>query len=655
MVGEDWPTNPVSKQLFVQSLSRENVSTIHLALNDIKTPQFKIGDLEAASLVIINLPKHELDFVAGRVDFNLLATPVALMLNSADIDIVEWINQRNIHHFIQDETAESLNKVIELSKTRIQRRTVLKQIAEQSKSADQVVQEQEEQIIAKTLDIELSNQEQNQKLKRERQLLKFLKDIALADFYDSFLRSIKNEFKVFHALGEIFLVEIKTDKNLVILNSKVSDFWREHKLSQGQVNPLADFQTSKNLSTFFANLLQRPFGKAVSLNLKGNYFLIIESHLNDIQNVPFQEFFIERQEILKMVFDKIDNEEKMNSYSFRWEKIFDFIKDPIAVIDEDYDVIAHNNAFHQQGDLKKCYQVFAGYQYPCPGCPLEQNKKSQVMRKGNIIVANESFDVMAFELGNVDGSKRSFVHTYKNQTENNKLQLELIQKKKMASIGKLAGHLSHELNNPLTGIRSMAQILLNETTAQTGTHKDLLEIESAAQRSLSVIHNFIEFSDNKNTKIESTDIHSLIDRTIPLMKTSLRNHVFVKNLNAGKPMGQVNPPLFQQVLFNLIKNATQAMDEKGRITIETYNPTSTSLRISISDTGKGIPESVRNLIFQPFFTTKEKIQGNGLGLSIVKSIVESFRGKIHFTSEEGGGTQFHIDLPVASRNENTSH
>lgn len=620
-----------------------------------KSPHFKTGDLESASLVIINLPKHELDFIVGRIDFNLLTTPVVLSVRGSDLEIVEWINQRNVNHFIQDDSAETLNRLVSLSKTRIQHRTVIKQIAEQSKSADYVVQEQEEQIIAKTLDIELSNQEQNQKLKRERQLLKFLKDIALADFYDSFLRSIKNEFKVFHALGEIFLVELKGENNLAILNLKVSDLWRDHKLANGQIIPVNDFQSAKNLSTFFANLMQRPFGKSVSMNLKGNYFLIIESHLSDIQTVPFQEFFNDRQEVLKMVFDKIDNEEKMNSYAFRWEKIFDFIKDPIAIVDQDYDVIAHNNAFHRQGDLQKCYQVFAGANQPCPGCPLEHNRKSNVMNNGNIIVANSSFDVMAFELGSVQGAKRSFVHTYKDQTDNKQLQLELIQKKKMATIGKLAGHLSHELNNPLTGIRSMAQILLKEAAADTGVHKDLLEIESAAQRSLSVIRNFIEFSDNKNTRIEPTDVHTLIERTIPLMKTSLRNHVLVKNLTAIKHTVQANPPLFQQVLFNLIKNAIQAMSDKGRITIQTENPTPDVLKISISDTGKGIPSHVQALIFQPFFTTKEKTQGNGLGLSIVKSIVESVRGKIYFTSEEGVGTQFHIELPIAGKNENISH
>jgi two-component system NtrC family sensor kinase len=655
VLGEDWPTNPVSKQSFARFLANESVSTINVPLDDIKSPPFRAGDLESASLIIINLPKHDLEYVVGRIDFNLLSTPVVLALNGTDIDIAEWINQRNVHYFIQDDKDEVLARLVDLSKTRIQRRTVIKRIAEQSKSADYVIQEQEEKIIAKTLDIELSNQEQNQKLKRERQLLKFLKDIALADFYDSFLRSIKNEFKVFHALGEIFLVDLKSDSQLAILNLKVSDLWREHKLPAGQINLVGDFQSAKNLSTVFANLLQRPFGKVVSMNLKGNYFLIVESHLSDIQNVPFQEFFNDRLEILKMVFDKIDNEEKMNSFSFRWEKIFDFIKDPIAIVDENYNVSAYNEAFYRQGELRKCYEVFAGANQPCSGCPLEQNKKSDTMKNGNIIVAHSAFDVMAFELGNVDGAKRYFVHTYKDQTESNRLQLEIIQKKKMASIGRLAGHLSHELNNPLTGIRSMAQILLKEATPGTPTYKDLLEIESAAQRSLTVIKNFIEFSDNKNTRIESTDIHGLIERTMPLMKTSLRNHVVMKNLSATKYTVQVNTPLFQQVLFNLIKNAIQAMSDKGRVTIETYNPNQTTLRISISDTGKGIPTAVQALIFQPFFTTKEKTLGNGLGLSIVKSIVESFQGKIYFTSEEGVGTRFYIELPLASRNENTSY
>jgi two-component system, NtrC family, sensor kinase len=654
VLGEDWPTDPVNKQLFADSLQREGILKINYTAGDLKSPQFKLGELDSSSLLIINLSKDDLNTLSEQVDFNLLSTPVVLKINQPDLDIVDWVNNRGINHFVQDENPDIFSRIVDLSKVKIQRRAVVKQIADQSKSADQVVQDQEEKIIAKTLDIELSNQEQNQKLKRERQLLKFLKDLALADFYESFLRSIKNEFKVFHALGEIFLVEIKSDIDLSVLNLKVSDRWKEHKVPQGFENPLQDFVQGKNLSVFFANVLQRPFGKVVSMNLKGNYFLIVEHHLSDLQNVPFQEFFGDRQDVLKMVFDKIDNEEKMNSISFRWEKIFDFIKDPIAIIDEDYNVVAYNRAFEAKPEQSKCYQVFAGANQPCLGCPMEENKRAAHAHSGSIIVYDQNFDVMAFDLGSVD-QKRRFVHTYKDQTESNRLQLELIQKKKMATIGKLAGHLSHELNNPLTGIRSMAQILLKETTAESQAHRDLTEIESAAQRSLSVIRNFIEFSDDKNTRIQATDIHGLIERTIPLMKTSLRNHSLFMNLGAKKYTAHVNAPLFQQVLFNLIKNATQAMTEKGKITIETTSPDSTTLKITVADSGKGIPKALHNLIFQPFFTTKEKTQGNGLGLSIVKSIVESFRGKIYFTSEEGAGTRFHIELPVASRDENLSH
>lgn len=651
MLGDDWPTDSANKQLFSETLKRENISKYNLTFQDIQSHEFKISDLDSTSLLIINLPKHELESWSSSIDFSQLATTVMIRITHPDFNVVDWINKKSVTHFISDDGAQTFERVFELSKTKIGRRMVIKQITEQSKSVDQVIQDQEEKIISKTLDIELSNQEQNQKLKRERQLLKFLKDLALSDFYESFLRSLKNEFKVFHELGELFLVEVKSSDEIAILNLKVSDRWREHAVPKESID---DFSLSKNLSSFFANVFKRPFGKVISIPLKKKYFLIFESHLNDSQNVPFQEFLSDRQDVLKMVFDKIDNEEKMNSFSFRWEKIFDFINDPIAVIDENYNVTAYNKSFQRTTDLQKCYQVFAGASQPCRGCPLPENKISEIPKNGTIISKDSSFDVMAFEMPKVSGP-RTFVHTYKDQTENKKLQLELIQKKKMATIGRLAGHLSHELNNPLTGIRSMAQILLNEATPGTQMHKDLFEIESAAQRSLAVIKNFIEFSDNKNTRIESTDLHGLIERTIPLMKTSLRNHVVVKNFNAKKYTGKVNQPMFQQVLFNLIKNSIQAMDEKGRVLIQTENPTSSTVKISISDSGKGIPKTVQAHIFQPFFTTKDKDHGNGLGLSIVKTIVESFKGRIDFTSEEGKGTQFNIELPLVSKDENISH
>lgn len=655
MLGDDWPTDPLRKQSFSADLTRQNISKYNLSYEEIQSSDFKVSDLDTASLLILNLPKEQLYSWIDSAAVQSLATTIVLRLTDPDLNVSEWINKRNIIHFIQDEAPQTFERIFELSNNRIYQRNITKQITDQHQSVDQVIQEQEEKIIAKTLDIELSNQEQNQKLKRERQLLKFLKDLALSDFYESFLRGIKNEFKVFHELGEIVLIEVKSKLEFAILDLKISDRW--HEIKTNDLNTI-DFSQSKNLSSFFANVFKRPFGKTVSVNLKGNYFLIIESHLNDPKNIAFQEFLSDRQDIIKMVFDKIDNEEKMNSFSYRWEKIFDFIKDPIAVIDENYNVIAHNRAFQRGFEKDKCFQIFAGGYQPCRGCPLAENINLKNTKSGNIIISDMSFDVMAYKMPNETSNGvglRKFVHTYKDQTDSKKLQLELIQKKKMATIGKLAGHLSHELNNPLTGIRSMAQVLLQEQMPGTQVHKDLVEIESAAQRSLSVIRNFIDFSDNKNTRVESTDLHGLINRTIPLMKTSLRNHVVVKNLNAKNYTGEVNQPLFQQVLFNLIKNSIQAMDEKGRVLIETENPTDSTFKISISDSGKGIPKSVQSLIFQPFFTTKENLQGNGLGLSIVKSIVESFRGKINFTSEDGKGAQFNIELPIVSKDENTSH
>ncbi len=632
VVGDDWPTDPANKQLFADALTRENISKYNLTFQDVQSSHFKMSDLDATSFLIVNLPKDQLESWSQAIDFSLLSTTVVVRVTYPEFDVQHWINTKSVTYFIHEDGPQTFERLFDLSKTKISRRMVIKQITEQSKSVDQVIQDQEEKIIGKTLDIELSNQEQNQKLKRERQLLKFLKDLALSDFYESFLRSLKNEFKVFHELGEMFLFEVKSPEYISILSIKVSDRWRDHKIPQTSPE---DFSNSKMSSTFFANLFKRPFGKVISIPLKGNVFLILESHLNDSQNIPFQEFLNDRQDVIKMVFDKIDNEEKMNSFSFRWEKIFDFIKDPIAVVDENLNVVAYNNAFEKTSGLEKSFQVSS---------ELQQN----------VIAAGSSYDMMAFEMPK-DGGYRKFVHTFKDQTENKKLQLELIQKKKMATIGKLAGHLSHELNNPLTGIRSMAQILLNETEPESQMHKDLVEIESAAQRSLSVIKNFIEFSDDKNTQIESTDLHGLIERTIPLMKTSLRNHVVIKSFIAKKFIGEVNQPLFQQVLFNLIKNSIQSMDEKGRVLIQTENPTSSTIQISISDSGKGIPKSVQAHIFQPFFTTKEKVHGNGLGLSIVKTIVESFKGRIDFTSEEGKGTQFNIELPLVSKDENISY
>ena len=210
-------------------------------------------------------------------------------------------------------------------------------------------------------------------------------------------------------------------------------------------------------------------------------------------------------------------------------------------------------------------------------------------------------------------------------------------------MGLLAGNIAHELNNPLSGIRALAQFLKTEVVAHSNHFTDLDEVEKAAVRCQQIIKNLLNFSEPSNERDLKVDVNELIESTLPLLKTALRN----QNIQTffGEDLSQVllQPSQMQQVIFNLINNACQAMVQGGTLVIKTWQEGS-DVFFSISDSGPGIPEELHQRIFEPFFTTKGVGTGTGLGLSVSRSIVEKFGGQLKLESRPGEGTTFTVVL-----------
>jgi two-component system NtrC family sensor kinase len=251
-----------------------------------------------------------------------------------------------------------------------------------------------------------------------------------------------------------------------------------------------------------------------------------------------------------------------------------------------------------------------------------------------------------------DSVSTNVINHYVDVTNSRELHGRMIQSEKMAAIGLLAGNIAHELNNPLTGIRSLAQVLVvDENVPKEGTLRDdIHEVEKAAERSQKIIENLLDFSkggtEEKQVRIS---LNEIVRRTLPMLKTAMREHRSEIRLSEIEGDVRVEPHLMQQVVFNLVNNACQAIQETGTISIETEivkadNKTWFVLRID--DTGPGIPPDIIESIFEPFFTTKEKGQGTGLGLSMSQSIIQKFGGTISVQSEIGLGTKFTVRLPL---------
>jgi two-component system NtrC family sensor kinase len=230
-----------------------------------------------------------------------------------------------------------------------------------------------------------------------------------------------------------------------------------------------------------------------------------------------------------------------------------------------------------------------------------------------------------------------------------KTQVQLLQSEKMASLGKLAAGVAHQLNNPLGGITLFAKLILEEYELADGARDDLQRILKDAQRCRDTVKELLEFARQTRQEMRPHDINQAISRTLFLLENQaiFQNIEIKRNLASDLPLVPADIQQLNHMFMNIILNAVEAMEGKGKLTLKTtLSQNGTRLVIEISDTGPGIPEDVLPQIFEPFFTTKEEGKGTGLGLSLVYSIVENHRGRVTARSKSGEGTTFTIELPL---------
>lgn len=250
-------------------------------------------------------------------------------------------------------------------------------------------------------------------------------------------------------------------------------------------------------------------------------------------------------------------------------------------------------------------------------------------------------------------------------TEKKQAEIELIRAEKLASLGQLAASVAHEVNNPLAGILVYITLLLKKYEQKSlqveGTQAQLLKIKKELERTTRIIKNLLDFSRQSEPNMRKVEFNSIVDAALQLVEhqISLENIQLIKNLDPKIPAVKADFDKMQQVLINVILNANQAMPEGGTLTIATSlaervelgKEIKNAVRIDISDTGVGIAKENLDKLFTPFFTTKDKGKGVGLGLPVVHGIIEQHRGKIEVKSEPGSGTTFTIYLEALDGNE----
>ncbi len=277
---------------------------------------------------------------------------------------------------------------------------------------------------------------------------------------------------------------------------------------------------------------------------------------------------------------------------------------------------------------------------------MQKAMASGVPQKGQIQVGSRILEVHSYPILLEGGGQiTNVVNQYVDITQSRELYLRMLQSEKMGAIGLLAGHIAHELNNPLTGLRSLSQVLI-ATTPEGELKSDLQEIEKATARSQQIIRNLLDFSAEGEQARRLTTYDQIVEKTAPMLKAVMRIHRQEFDLETKDAFIEVEPHLLQQVFFNLVNNACQAMKDPGVLSVRSFVEGS-KVVLQVEDSGPGIPEAIREKIFEPFFTTKKEGLGTGLGLSLTKKIVESFGGEIRLKSEIGKGSRFEVRLPKA--------
>ncbi|MBD3391614.1 MAG: PAS domain-containing protein [Chitinivibrionales bacterium] len=368
-----------------------------------------------------------------------------------------------------------------------------------------------------------------------------------------------------------------------------------------------------------------------------------------------------------------DIEEKIRLSKKQLETTLDAIADYICVISPEFRIIRVNRSYadHVGKSVRdvlgeQCYRAFLDRGEPCADCPARITfENGASARKSNVTkrVGNEQrvYEVETYSVSGGGAQIVNVIERIRDVTDERRMNEQLMRSEKLASIGIMTAGIAHEMNNPLSGISGTAVNLL-KMPAKYGLNEKGLErmtmILECAARATMIMKDLLRFSQKQDMVRMPTDMAALIPKAassvhIPGTSRITRIYDFPEDL----PRVRCDPSKIEQVIVNVITNATQAILEKRRssgnasadeekIHVAARHD-GNEVRIDIEDNGIGIPADMASKIFDPFFTTRSPGEGTGLGLSICHRIVEEHQGRMSAGTKEGL-TTISIILPVGT-------
>jgi two-component system NtrC family sensor kinase len=378
------------------------------------------------------------------------------------------------------------------------------------------------------------------------------------------------------------------------------------------------------------------------------YWIVEENH-------RLQRLVAERNDDLERVNRDLDSRLAQRSAALiraakEWRASFDAIGDPLAILrDGGCEVVRSNIAFARAAGVTppetaglRCSDHAYG-SLPCPArCAMGLSGASE----REVAFGDRTWLLRSFPFeGEGDGAS---VLVFKDVTDEREVGRRLFHAEKMSAVGQLAGGVAHEINNPLGGILAFAQMMAREKNRSDDDRESLRLIQDAALRAKRIVESLLRFSRRpKADERGQVDLTVVCDDALFLLLPQLKDQKYevVREFQPALATGNANQ--LQQIVVNLVVNATQAMPEGGRIVVATGPSGPGRVRFAVTDEGDGLSEEVSKRIFEPFFTTKPEGQGTGLGLSICYQIAEEHGGTIRAENTPGMGACFSVELPAA--------
>jgi signal transduction histidine kinase len=338
------------------------------------------------------------------------------------------------------------------------------------------------------------------------------------------------------------------------------------------------------------------------------------------------------------------------------------------IISSDYRILDINENLLKKVGLPReeavgrfCYEVTHHQNVPCSGkehpCPLIKTMESrEPYQTTHIHYGRDKKELYysiscypVFEQGEVIAA----IELSRDITKDITMQQVMMQQQKLASVGRLAAGVAHEINNPLTTILTSSMLIQEDLAPDDPNMEELQTISSETLRCRKIVTSLLNFARQTRPEKKANDVNDIVRESEALTRkqAAFKDVTMVLNLSESIPPISVDRDQLQQSLINLALNAIEATRAGDKITFSTeFYASEETVEIRISDTGEGIAKENLDKIFEPFFTTKET--GTGLGIAITHGFIQQNGGSIEVESEPGRGTTFAIRFPVRERENN---